>query len=800
MEKVSDYFSRSWAYLVALFLTLGLLRTVEFFSIGGELSITGAQVGMGWFMDFLVSVAAIALFSVFQAVLFCFGIDFQKKVLVGWSLLLIVVNFVLIQYVAVTKIPLDESIYLFSIRELKLIVAGESRLSVIVLLLLVGVIVFYLIVLYGLLKFRWLSKFNRIQAVVFVLVLVFPSWTCIDVNNGFKEALHTNNRLAFFVQRSVFYFLHQDSHETTDVKLTDFAGIDPGFWGGSPMSTSYPLVHRLSDSSQFASFFKHSKNGPPNIVFLIVESLSTTLVGEKASKTGHLLPFLDSLSAKSLYWPNFLATCDRTNNVLPASLASVPYTTHGNMFQQIKFPNHWSLISLLNKHYFTRFYCGVDLNFANMNGYMNHYETDYLVKDWEAVFQKKYSHRATPWGFSDGSLFQKSWLDFSRQKLAKQPRMDVFLTISTHDPFVVPDEEKYIMHVKRAISKIKNPTATHRYVADHAREFASFVYVDEQLRSYFQQAKKQPGYENTVFFIFGDHGTELCLYDDLSRYKIPLLVYSPLLVKPQTFHAVSSQLDLAPTILNYLRVAYSEDLPQVVPFVGKELDYGVRYRNNRSLILGTNGLTEEHLFHANYFLCHDKLYRVSEGLAIRAVEDESVRRQLISQRKKANLVSDYTIFGNRIMPVVLFQKYGRVKALRVLYEFTKKQFTEAETKQGFVNLGSAITLDPKTKTIDVQIEFDYWNESVEKPTHLPRFTCSLENGDGEVLFWKQMDYESIQFKVNSWNKLSVSMELNLSDYKRLKKKNTFKYYILNPSSSKQPFKLRNLTTKIRAVD
>jgi hypothetical protein len=249
-----------------------------------------------------------------------------------------------------------------------------------------------------------------------------------------------------------------------------------------------------------------------------------------------------------------------------------------------------------------------------------------------------------------------------------------------------------------------------------------------------------------------------------------------------------------------LRVAYSEDLPQVVPFVGKELDYGVRCRNNTSLILGTNGLTEEHLFHANYFLCHDKLYRVSEGLAIRAVEDESVRRKLISQRKKANLVSDYTIFGNRIMPVVLFQKYGRVKALRVLYEFTKKQFTEAETKQGFIDLGNAITLDPKTKTIDVEIEFDYWNESVEKPTHLPRFTCSLENGDGEVLFWKQMDYESIQFKVNSWNKLSVSMELNLSDYKRLKKKNTFKYYILNSNSSKQPFKLRNLTTKIRAVD
>lgn len=774
------------------------MRSIEYFSVGNELSMSFQEFAIGLGLDFLLACFAIALFSIFQSVLFSFGFQFQRRMVISWSLILIFLNFSLLQYVLVTKIPLDESIYLFSFKELQLILAGESRLSFSKILELVLIFGIYVGILKLFSKVRWESKFNRSLGIAFIALLMFPSWIYVDAKSDFQKAANTNNRLTFFVQRSVYFWKHQENRQKSTVQLTDFAGLDPSFFGGESISSQFPLLHELPDSSEFANFFHTSKNGPPNIVFLIVESLSTTLVGERADKTGNLLPFLDSLSKESLYWPNFLATCDRTNNVLPASLASVPYTTHGNMFQQVKFPAHWSLISLLNKNYFTRFYCGVDLNFANMNGYMNHYETDYLVKDWEPFFQQKYSHRSTPWGFSDGSLFEKSWFDFGKQKLSSHNRMDVFLTISTHDPFVVPNEDRYISRVKQSISKIKNPTSTHQYVLDHAREFASFVYVDEQLNAYFEKAKSQPGYENTIFFIFGDHGTELCLYDDLSRYKIPLIVYSPLLKNPHTFQAVSSQLDLAPTILNYLRLTYKQDLPKVVPFIGRELDYTKSYRNLHSLILGTNGLTDEHLFHANHFLFHDKLYRVSEGLQIGAVKNESLKRQLSIQRKKANLLADYAIFGDRILPKVIYDKYGKTKALRVLKSFQKKQFSKQEITAEFIELGPSISLNPTTKVIQVEITFDFWNDSVEKPTLLPRFTCSLENNDGEVLFWKQMDYESLRFKLKAWNQLKISMELNLKDYKRLKNNNTFKYYILN--ASKKTFKLRNLQTKIAVSD
>lgn len=774
------------------------MRSVEYFSVGDELSMSFQEFATGLGLDFLLASFAIDLFSIFQSILFSFGLPFQRRMAIAWSLILIFLNFSLLQYVLVTKIPLDESIYLFSFKELQLILAGESRLSFSMMFELLVVFGVYLGILKLFSNVRWESKYNRSMGIAFIALLMFPSWIYVDAKSDFQKAANTNNRLTFFVQRSIYFWKNQENRQKSTVQLTDFAGLDPSFLGGESISSQFPLVHELPDSSEFANFFHTSKNGPPNIVFLIVESLSTTLVGDRGDKTGNLLPFLDSLSQESLYWPNFLATCDRTNNVLPASLASVPYTTHGNMFQQVKFPVHWSLISLLNKNYFTRFYCGVDLNFANMNGYMNHYETDYLVKDWEPVFQQKYSHRSTPWGFSDGSLFEKSWLDFGKQKLSLQKRMDVFLTISTHDPFVVPNEDRYISRVKQAISKIKNPTSTHQYVLDHAREFASFVYVDEQLKTYFEKAKNQPGYENTIFFIFGDHGTELCLYDDLSRYKIPLIVYSPLLKKPHTFQAVSSQLDLTPTILNYLRLTYKQDLPKVVPFIGRELDYSNSYRNHRSLILGTNGLTDEHLFYANHFLFHDKLYKVSEELQIRAVKNESLKRQFVTQRKKVNLLADYAIFGDRILPQVIYEKYGKTKALRVLKSFQKKQFSKQEITAEFIELGPTISLNPTTKVVQIEVTFDFWNENIEKPTLLPRFTCSLENEGGEVLFWKQMDYESLRFKLKAWNQLKISMELNLEDYKRLNNKNTFKYYILN--ASKKPFKLRNLQTKIAVSD
>ncbi len=797
MEKIREILYKVWPYTVALFAGFAGLRVYEFFHLEPAMRISFGVCMQGMGIDLLVSLLITGMYVVIQFLLRLCRLRMMLWIMVALSLIALLVNFVLIQYFFATKIPLDEAIYFFSLQELKLIVGGENRVSIEVFLVIGGMLLLYFLLINRLKKLAPNRWFIVIFGAGIFASLIFPALTYADPETDHKRAVVLNNRLAYFAHRSVVYFT-QEEWQSGDIQVNEFSKLDRDFYGGESVSAEYPLLHELPETSEFSTYLNKSEKGAPNIVFIMVESLSTTLVGEKGSKTGNLLPFLDSLSKQSLYWPNFLSTCDRTHNVLPASLASVPYTTKGNMFQQLEFPNHWSLFSLLNNTYYTRFYCGVDLNFSNMNGYMNYYQTMYIVKNWEKQFSAKFSKRKTPWGFPDGILFEKSWLDYHRQKLEKQKRLDVLLTISTHDPFVIPREKYYTDQVLKSIAKVKHPTETHRYVKDNAYKFASFVYTDDQLRKYFEKAKQNPGFDNTIFLIYGDHGTELCLYDELSRYKIPLIIYSPLIKQPKTFRGVSSQLDLAPTLLNYLRLTYGMKLPGTVPFVGKELSYNPKFECKRSLILGSNGLKGEHIIHQNYFMFLNELFKVGDGLEIEAVNNPKKQKEMNEQRKMCNLLSDYTIYGNKILPLSLVKSYTKTEEFKVIYQHAEKQPKNETLKEQFISIGDNLTLPANTKYIRIQLDFDYWNENNQKATELPRLTVSLDHtikGKSEQIFWKQIDYHQTKaFTKKSWNHLSATITLRMSDYQKMGKENVLKYYILN--TDRKAFKIKNVEAKV----
>lgn len=798
MEKIKALFTAVWPYTFALFAGLTGLRLYEFFSMNQEVPCSFGFCLYGMSIDLVFSLLITAIYVLIQCLFFLVKLPRMLWIMHFFALSVLILNFVMIQYYLTAKIPLDEVIYSFSIEELKLIVGLENRLTWTIVLGFISLIALYFLLIFQLKKIKVKSWFAPVFGVLLIVSLVFPSLTYFEPTANYQKAVIVNNKLAYFAHRSWHYLKKDRIPDKNEVKISEFSKLDRNFYGGESLSKEYPLLHELPEVSEFAAFFNKSNKGAPNIVFIIVESLSTALVGEKADKTGHLLPFLDSLSKESLYWPNFLSTCDKTHNVLPASLASVPYATKGNVFQNLDFPNHWSMISLLNKDYFTRFFCGVDLNFSNMNGYMNYYKTRYIVKNWEKKFSGKFSERETPWGFPDGALFDKSWLDYKKQGLNSQKRLDVLLTISTHDPYVIPREQYYTDLVMQRLEKVKDPKTSHKIVRDNAYKFATFVYADEQLKDYFKEASKHKDFDNTIFLIFGDHGTESCLYDELSRYKIPLIIYSPLLKKPQTFRSVSSQLDLAPTLLNYLRLTYGVKLPSTVPFLGKELSYVKTFESNRSLVLGIAGLKDEHMIHKNHFLHHGELFKVKDGLEIEKDPDEKLRKKMIEQRRMCNLLSDYTIFGDKILPRTLTTSYTEQEEFEQIYHFSKKKHSKEALENEFIAIGENVTLPPDTKYIKIQFDCDYWSTNDQKPTELPKLTFSLENianGKNETLIWKQIDYhQAKKFSKNAWNHLTATVTIDITDYKKLKKDNVLIYYLLN--TEKQHFNIKNLETKI----
>lgn len=692
------------------------------------------------------------------------------------AICILLIDLGLHQYFLISQIPLDESVYLFSWNELLLISNLDSRLSFFEFFVcLLGIAGYFLSV-------RFLQNYIRGKGLAilllfaFILSFLFPKIAYVDPIESHTESLYVNNLSAHFVFRSWLYF-SQENRSKRRLKPSDFQDLNPNFLGGKSISLEYPLLHVLPDKSEFSSYFKKSKKGAPNIVFVIVESLSSDFVGEKGKRTGNFMPFLDSLSAKSLYWPNFLSTCNRTHNVLPASLASVPYTTQGKIFQQLDFPTHLSLISMLNEYYYSRFYCGVFLDYINMNGYLNYYKTDYLVKNWENKFDKT----NLAWGYSDGDLFEKSYLDAQKIDFQKKKKLDVFLTISTHEPFTIPAEKKYAAKVDLHASTLNKNSKAYSFYKQNRDGLIAFSYTDDALRAFFEKQKQMPDYENTIYIVYGDHGSELCNFDVLSPFKIPLIIYSPLLKKPKKIRSVSSQLDLAPTLISYLKEVYGLNLPDVVPFLGGELQFHSSFENKKTLVLGRAGISNENILHDHFFLNQNELFKVQTDFSVKPIQHETVKKELIKQRKLANLLSEYTVLGNKIMPESRMKDKNKMKAPTFFLRKHKVKPTTKEIQDRIIFVCPDTVLPVETKNVKLVFETEFWVNDASKFRGFPQLNFSVVNNVAnsfELVAWKSIQFQKMdELKSNSWNKWAVSVTIDLKELEKLKKNNTLKCYL-----------------------
>ncbi|TFG75768.1 MAG: LTA synthase family protein, partial [Flavobacteriales bacterium] len=213
----------------------------------------------------------------------------------------------------------------------------------------------------------------------------------------------------------------------------------------------YPLIKRPEMPDVLGSYFDLKKD-KPNIVFIMVEGLGRDFVGEGA-EYGGFTPFLDSLTTKSLYWENCLSTTGRTFGVLPGLYGSLPFGKSGFM-ELDKYPNKLTLFGILkNNGYHTSFYQGTNSTFDNVDRFLQSEDIDFVLD--KSGFGSKYELQAedaagSTWGYPDKELFKKS---MSLPRAETQPRMEVYMTISTHEPFIPPTPEYYEKKVEKFISQ-----------------------------------------------------------------------------------------------------------------------------------------------------------------------------------------------------------------------------------------------------------------------------------------------------------------------------------------------------------
>jgi phosphoglycerol transferase MdoB-like AlkP superfamily enzyme len=268
-----------------------------------------------------------------------------------------------------------------------------------------------------------------------------------------------------------------------------------------------------------------------NVVVIILESFGDENVGRGCT------PFLDSLITKSYYFKNGFANGKASIDAVPSILSSIPSLMNNSFISSSFSLNkiHGLPVILKKEGYGTSFFHGAfngSQNFdqyAKVAGFDQYYGKDqYTGKE---AFDGK-------WG-----IYDEDFMQFFCNKLTsfKQPFFSSIFTISSHNPYKIP--EKYKGKFPKGTTIIQECVG----------------YTDFSLRQFFETAKKQSWYNNTLFVISSDHTSSEGDRDidrtNIGKFSIPILFFDPSNPK---FVGVNEnnfqQIDIMPSILDYLNI------------------------------------------------------------------------------------------------------------------------------------------------------------------------------------------------------------------------------------------------------
>ncbi len=255
---------------------------------------------------------------------------------------------------------------------------------------------------------------------------------------------------------------------------------------------------------------------------------------EKGSYRGYT-PFIDSLMQHSkVNWYSF-ANGMKSIEAIPSVLTSIPGIKEP--FVTLRYTDNKlpSLpVMLQEKGYNTSFFHGAPNGsmgfqaFVNLIGVQKYYgKTEYANDaDYDGI-----------WG-----IWDEEFLQFWAQKMNtfKQPFMSTMFTVSSHDPYKVPQRYEGVFP--------KGNLPVHEAMG----------YSDHAVQKFFEKAKTMPWYKNTLFVITADHAAANAHYPEyqtsVGNFSIPILFYAP---GDSTVRGVDSttlvqQIDIMPSVLGYL--------------------------------------------------------------------------------------------------------------------------------------------------------------------------------------------------------------------------------------------------------
>ncbi|AEI88647.1 MAG: Phosphoglycerol transferase MdoB/OpgB, AlkP superfamily [Candidatus Midichloria mitochondrii] len=386
---------------------------------------------------------------------------------------------------------------------------------------------------------------NRLLPFAILVLFNFASYSFVN-----NDLVNSDNRYINEISKNGLYslfsaYFHNDlSYEEFYVTLDEPARFN------ILQSKFKQNFHEGSIIRSLKSTVKEKKH---NIVIIIVESLSAEFLSAFGN-TLNITPYLDDLKDKSVFFTNMYATGTRTVYGLAAITLSIPPIPGNSIVRRPENEDMFSLGGVLKaKGYHNQFVYGGFGYFDNMNYFFQN--NGYQIID-RADFKSKEVTFSNAWGVCDEDLLNKALREIDILHEKSLPFFQVIMTTSNHRPFTFPAGRIDLTAQKRE-SAVK--------------------YTDYAIGKFLEEAKKKPWFDNTIFVIIADHAASSCgkIALDPNKHRIPLFLYAPKILTPKIINNLSSQIDLAPTLLGILDIEYETQ------FYGLDL---LRENPNRAFI------------------------------------------------------------------------------------------------------------------------------------------------------------------------------------------------------------------------
>ncbi len=307
------------------------------------------------------------------------------------------------------------------------------------------------------------------------------------------------------------------------------------YFSDTEVAKIFSPVHSPNKEVWADTLFKEPLQvGKTNVVLIIIESYAAEYLSVYNKQGPSYAPFIDSLAKNSLVFKGY-SNGKRSIDGIPAIVSSLPLLNEESYITSPYCENRLGSIAstLRKKGYNTAFYHGGYNGTMNFNVFTNHVGfAKYYGKN-EYSNDKDYDGN---WG-----IFDEPFLQYMGKKISatKEPFLSAVFTLSSHHPYTIPKQ-----HIGRFP---KGTLIVHETVG----------YTDYAIKRFFDYAKTQSWFDNTLFVITADHSalTETKEFQTaLGLYRIPIIFYSSKMKHGEISPLVMQQTDIYPTICDILHI------------------------------------------------------------------------------------------------------------------------------------------------------------------------------------------------------------------------------------------------------